>query len=140
MARTEPCNVFVYGTFKPTHANFERLCAGKVSAVSPGLAKGQLYQIPFYTETYTRGYPAMTLEKGWVKGYLFQCEETEILKQLDQLEDYEEGRSPAENEYQRQRLQIFTLDQKPLTTAWGYVMTLAKVQELEGIDLGTTAW
>ncbi|OKH14208.1 gamma-glutamylcyclotransferase, partial [[Limnothrix rosea] IAM M-220] len=137
MERTEPLQVFVYGTLKPEHLNFELFCAGKIIGALPALVKGRLYQIPFYTEKYPRGYPAMTMEAGWVEGYLLKfAHDVEILKQLDQLEGYQGGRSPAENEYQRQCIQIFTLDKIPLTKAWGYTMTIEHVKELRlsGID------
>ena len=140
MARTELCNVFVYGTLKPDYINFERLCSGKVCAVSPALVKGQLYQIPFYSDKYPRGYPAVTLEKGWVEGYLLQFENEAILEQLDLLEGYQEGRSPQENDYQRQRLQIFTLQEEPLVEAWVYVMTQLQIKAAQGILLNKTVW
>lgn len=141
MERSVPLKVFVYGTLKPNEINFEQFCAGKIINASPVLAQGKLYQIPFYTEKYLRGYPAMTMEDGWVEGYLLHFEyRPEILAQLDQLEGYQVGRSPDKNEYQRQLIQIFTLDQTPFTEAWSYIMTLEHVQDLAGIALNKTVW
>ncbi|AFY38500.1 AIG2 family protein [[Leptolyngbya] sp. PCC 7376] len=140
MERTEPLQVFVYGTLKPEHVNFELFCAGLIQSVAPALTKGRLYQIPFYSDKYPRGYPAMTSEEGWVEGYLLQFKNVGILEKLDRLEGYKEGRSPEENEYQRQRIQIFTPDKTPLTKAWGYIMTIEHVQELQGTALNKTVW
>ncbi len=141
MERSVPLKVFVYGTLKPNEINFELFCAGKIIEASPALAKGKLYQIPFYTEKYRRGYPAMTAETGWVEGYLLKLKnEPETLAQLDQLEGYQAGRSPDENEYQRLEIDVFDLDEIFLTKAWGYVMSLEHVKELQGIALNSRNW
>lgn len=137
---THALSVFVYGTLKPECCNFEHLCNGRVNATIPALTKGKLYQIPFYTEKYTRGYPAMTLETGWVEGYLFEFKDAEILVELDQLEGYQEGRSPQENEYQRLLLPIFTVQKEPLMEAWVYVMTPENIAECGGFALNRNSW
>ena len=132
--------VFVYGTLKPGEINFERLFHSTEVVSTPAMITGKLYQIPFYTEKYSRGYPAMTLGEGWVEGYLFEFENAEMLEQLDQLEGYQEGRSPEANDYQRQCLPIFTLEKECLTEAWVYVMTQEQLARAGGFSLNRSSW
>jgi gamma-glutamylcyclotransferase (GGCT)/AIG2-like uncharacterized protein YtfP len=138
----EPVMVFVYGTLKPGEVNYPRFCAGRVLLVEAALVQGKLFQIPYYSTPMPDGYPAMTEGTDWIEGYVltFADRDHEILQMLDHLEDYEEGRSPTENEYQRQKLQIFTPDHQPRGTAWGYVMTPEKLAELGAIALETSSW
>ncbi len=134
--------VFVYGTLKPGEVNYPRFCVGRVVLVEAALVRGKLFQIPCYSAQMPDGYPAMTVGTDWIEGYVltFVDQGDEVLQALDELEDYREGRSPAENEYQRQKLQIFTPDQQPKGNAWGYVMTPEKLAELGAIALETSCW
>lgn len=134
------CQVFVYGTLKPEHHNFARFCVGKVQKITQAKMQGKLYQIPFYLEGYTHGYPAMVLETGWVHGYLFEFKNDEILEVLDQLEGYEDGRSPQENEYQRLSLPVFNRKQEPQGEAWVYVMLPEQVAADGGFSLNRESW
>ena len=132
--------VFVYGTLKPGEINFEGFFDPLEILSTPAMAQGQLYQIPFYTEKYSRGYPAMTLGKDWVAGYLFEIESSDLLERLDNLEGYKEGRSPKENDYQRQCLPVFTLEKEFLTDAWVYVMTQEQLVRAGGFQLNRSSW
>lgn len=137
-----PLRVFVYGTLKPGEVNYSRFCAGRVQQAESALVRGKLFHIPHCSEQMPDGYPAMTVGTDWIEGYVltFVGEPRSILTALDGLEDYAEGRSPEENEYQRQTLQIFTPDRQPWITAWGYVMTPEKIVELGAIALDLPHW
>ncbi len=107
--------------------------------MTPALVKGRLYDFP------QLGYPAMTVGDDWVKGCLirFQQEletQTKILRRLDWLEGYKADRLPAENDYQRCWVMIFTTDYKPAEEAWVYVMDADRVRSLHGIYLPSGTW
>lgn len=103
--------IFVYGTLKPGQCN-DRYCRDRQSAET-AWARGQLFKLPV-------GYPAMTKGTQWVKGVLLTfaddtcaddtSEENKILSRLDALEDYSPYRPASENEYQRDWIEIFTLE------------------------------
>jgi gamma-glutamylcyclotransferase (GGCT)/AIG2-like uncharacterized protein YtfP len=120
--------VFVYGTLKPGEANYENYCAGKVIEEIEAYTWGELYHLSL-------GYPAMTEGTSKVKGILFTFADAAILNSLDQLEDYNETRSPELNEYYRQEIPIYHVSGQSLGKAWGYLMTKTKVQQFEGVLL-----
>lgn len=138
--RYSPCLVFVYGTLKPGEVNYPRFCEGFVATAEPVLTPGKLYQIPHQSPAMPNGYPALTLEPGWVEGYLLSFTTADVLTRLDQLEDYQIGRSPEENEYQRQLVPIYDREKNFLTEAWGYIMTRQQAQALGGNPLNTSIW
>lgn len=125
--------VFVYGTLKPGECNYLRYCEGKVVDACPAIALGQLFALP-------AGYPAMISGEGRVYGFLLCFADSAILDDLDQLEDYHPGRSPAQNEYQRQEIEIFDLNFQPLGKAWAYLMLPDRVRSLGGISLPYGTW
>lgn len=125
--------VFVYGTLKPGECNYLRYCEGKVVDACPAIARGQLFALP-------AGYPAMISGEGRVYGFLLCFADSAILDDLDRLEDYHPGRSPAQNEYQRQEIEIFDLNFQPLGTAWVYFMLPDRVRSLGGISLPYGTW
>lgn len=126
--------IFVYGTLKPNEANFQRFCQPYVQDLQPALAEGKLYHLT------RRGYPAMTLETGWVEGCLMIFADHRILQTLDELEDYQIGRSPELNEYQRQKRPIYSPSKTLLTEAWTYIMLPEAVTNLGGIPLQQSSW
>ncbi|MDJ0705350.1 MAG: gamma-glutamylcyclotransferase [Leptolyngbyaceae cyanobacterium MO_188.B28] len=125
--------MFVYGTLKPGEANFQEYCASHVEKVIPAIAQGCLYHLPL-------GYPAMILGEGWISGFLLHFPNTKILESLDELEGYQPGRPPNENEYQRRELLIFNPNRRPLGLAWGYLMDPNLVQRLKGTFLPNGQW
>lgn len=127
--------VFVYGTLKPGERNYPLFCAGKISQTCPALVKGSLYEIPSEMSRSSYAYPAMVAGSDWVAGYLLTFNDEDALIALDQLEGFQPGRSPTENEYQRQWIELYTLKREPLTQAWGYMMTPTKIQQLGGRKL-----
>jgi gamma-glutamylcyclotransferase (GGCT)/AIG2-like uncharacterized protein YtfP len=130
--------VFVYGTLKPRESNYQEYCGDRVLSAIPALVPGQLFALP-------AGYPALFWDKtaGWVKGYLLIFSTLEVLQKLDQLEEYQEQRPPANNLYQRRVIEVFADSATPPTTlgmAWVYVMELEQIQQLGGICLPQGDW
>ncbi|HEY9748165.1 MAG TPA: gamma-glutamylcyclotransferase family protein, partial [Allocoleopsis sp.] len=125
--------VFVYGTLKPGEVNYQRYCAGKVTAEIPAIARGQLFALSL-------GYPAMTAGTQTVHGFLLHFEDPAILSRLDALEDFVPGRSPEQNEYQREIIAVCDSEGKPLGDAWAYLMHPNRVQRLGGVLIPHGVW
>ena len=125
--------IFVYGTLKPGEVNYHRYCAGRLVEEKPAIASGLLFHLSL-------GYPAMTLGDGKVYGYLLTFINSDILMLLDELEDYEPNRSPLENEYNRQVLEICDLEGRMLGSAWTYLMTDEQIQHHRGIPVTSGSW
>ncbi|TAE96697.1 MAG: gamma-glutamylcyclotransferase [Oscillatoriales cyanobacterium] len=125
--------VFVYGTLKPGECNYLRYCEGKVVSACPAIARGQLFALP-------AGYPAMISGEGRVYGFLLCFGDSAILPDLDALEEYDPERQPAQNEYQRQEIEIFDLNCQSLGTAWVYLMLPDRLRSLRGIFLPDGTW
>ena len=143
--------VFVYGTLKPGEANYPRYCAGKVVDAKPAYVLGKLFALP-------QGYPAMIKGDSQVYGYLLTFAQGEALTELDELEDYHPSRQNSENLYNREQIEIFTLESKieipslnqeswnqalpekvNLTLAWVYLMSENQVNQLNGVPK-TNGW
>ena|SRR6476646_866461 len=125
--------VFVYGTLKPGEVNYQRYCAGKVVAATPAIARGQLFALSL-------GYPAMTIGTQLVHGFLLYFDDPAILVRLDALEDFVPGRSPEQNEYQREVITVFDSEGQLLGKAWAYLMHLQRIQQLRGVSLPSGIW
>jgi gamma-glutamylcyclotransferase (GGCT)/AIG2-like uncharacterized protein YtfP len=125
--------VFVYGTLKPGEANYQIYCDGKVVNATKAFAFGQLFDLP-------AGYPAMTLGNTAVYGYLLEFSSSDVLFDLDELEDYHPARSTSENLYNRQQIEIYDLQGRSLGWAWVYLMTPNFVGNLGGILLPDGWW
>lgn len=97
------------------------------------IAFGQLFDLPL-------GYPAMTLGQSTVQGFVLTFTEPDILSILDTLEDYNPNRTPEQNEYNRQSIEIYNLTGQVLGFAWVYLMTLEQVQQLEGVLIPSGWW
>lgn len=126
------CHLFVYGTLKPEERAFADLCEPYLVASQPAMAMGRLYQLPL-------GYPAMTLEKGWVQGMLLTFPNATCLNPIDAFEEYFPDR-PESSEYQRDRHLVYDLQRQPLETAWIYTMTRDRVAALAGQWLPHGHW
>jgi gamma-glutamylcyclotransferase (GGCT)/AIG2-like uncharacterized protein YtfP len=125
--------VFVYGTLKPGECNYLRYCEGKIVDAYPAIARGRLFALSV-------GYPAMVAGEGNVYGFLLCFDDSTILDDLDELEDYHPGRDRAQNEYQRESIAIFDLNFKPVDTAWAYFMLPDRVRSLSGTWLPHGRW
>lgn len=126
------CPLFVYGTLKPGERAFANFCAPYLVTSQQALAMGRLYHLPL-------GYPAMTLETGWVKGMLLTFSSPDCLHSIDAFEEYYPDR-PESSEYQRDRHLVFNRQQQPLRTAWIYTMTRDRVTRLGGQWLPQGYW
>jgi gamma-glutamylcyclotransferase (GGCT)/AIG2-like uncharacterized protein YtfP len=125
--------VFVYGTLKPGEINYDRYCVGKVVQEKPAIAYGQLYHLSL-------GYPGMILGGGQVQGFLLTFADSAIFDSLDELEDYNPNRPQEDNEYNRQKIEVYDLVGQSLGLAWVYFMTLEKVQDFQGVLIPSGCW
>lgn len=125
--------VFVYGTLKPGEVNYRRYCEGKVLAAVPAIARGRLFHLCL-------GYPGMTAGDEAVYGVVLSFGDRRILADLDRLEDYDPQREPADNEYQRCKIDVTDLAGQALGTVWTYQMSLDKVRLFQGVYLPEGVW
>ncbi len=125
--------VFVYGTLKPGKFNYQVHCSGKVINARAAISQGQLFSLP-------AGYPAMTLGEGQVHGFVLSFKEHAVLSQLDDYEDYQVGRSPQHNLYERCLIETFDLTGQSFGSAWAYLMSLERVHYLKGTLLPEGQW
>ncbi|GAB4529760.1 MAG: gamma-glutamylcyclotransferase [Pleurocapsa sp.] len=125
--------VFVYGTLKPGEANYQHYCQGKVRSQVSAYTWGSLYHLSL-------GYPGMTEGKNKVRGVLLSFNDVNILSSLDGLESYQDNREFELNEYYRQQVPIYSLEDRLLGQAWAYFMTETKVREYSGIPVDSGWW
>ncbi len=143
-------HLFVYGTLKPQGKYYQQYCAGRVVAQRPAIAYGDLYALPM-------GYPAMTSGKstseacfeeyseeytahGIVHGYVLSFEDDTILLELDHLEGYNPQAASADNDYNRERIPVYTPDRQPLGVVWAYLMLPETIQHYGGTRLLAGVW
>lgn len=131
-SRPQP-RVFVYGTLKPGGYYWHRFCEGRVSNVVKAKVKGNLYALPM-------GYPALAMGDGWTRGYILTLHDEAVLAGFDTLEDYELGRDPSLNEYQRVETAVYLEDGEPSGTAWVYVMDIEKINRVQGVIIPNGDW
>ncbi len=81
----------------------------------------------------------MTLEIGWVQGFLLTLSSAEALTAIDAFEEYYPDR-PQSSEYQRSLQTIYSLNQRPLERAWVYTMSPEQVNSLGGVWLPHGYW
>jgi gamma-glutamylcyclotransferase (GGCT)/AIG2-like uncharacterized protein YtfP len=138
----EDLYIFVYGTLKPGAANFDRYCGTKVVTSYRAYINGDLYHLP------RLGYPDAIHGTRQVHGFVLGFNDAAIFQQLDELEDYDPQRQPAENDYNRELVTTYPLDrntsplkhQTPGISAWVYLMNLSRIQQLGGILLPSGWW
>lgn len=131
--QTSRLKIFVYGTLKPGQVNYQAFCSDKVISAHVAIAQGQLFSLP-------AGYPAMTLEEGQVHGFVLLFKDDATLSQLDDYEDYQVGRSPQHNLYERCLIETFAPTGQSLGSAWAYLMSLPRVYQMGGTRLSSGAW
>lgn len=125
--------LFVYGTLKIGEENYSRYCQVKAVETLEAIAFGTLYHLPM-------GYPAMTAGCSPVYGYLFTFADLSVLRQLDWLEDYDPTRPSVVNEYSRDEIEVFSLEQQPLGLAWSYRMKVEQAVQRGGIIVPDGNW
>lgn len=118
--------VFVYGTLKPGGRYWPRFCEGKVAEPVVAKVRGRLYDLP-------AGYPALVAGgQDWAQGHLLTFRSEVDFAEVDRLEGYDPWGPPADNDYQRIRVDSFTPGGEPLGSVWTYVMDGARVHGLGG--------
>ncbi len=139
--------IFTYGTLqpeellKPNATLQQRFCAENMTDACAAIALGCLYHLPL-------GYPAMTSGSGQVHGSLLSFTDPKILDILDDYENHEPEllqrffptQQPGEHDYQRQQIEVFSLDEKSLGLAWVYIMTTQQVHCLQGSFIVSGKW
>ncbi|MEM7769933.1 MAG: gamma-glutamylcyclotransferase [Cyanobacteria bacterium P01_E01_bin.6] len=125
--------VFVYGTLKPGECNYTRYCEGHVLDSFEAIAYGTLFDLPM-------GYPAMTDGDSPIKGIVLCLANASHLTVLDELEDYDPRRSPCENEYNRQAIEVFSPSGMSYGQVWTYVMDVEKTRSFRGKILPDGIW
>lgn len=125
--------VFVYGTLKPGEENYQRYCADKVVNTTKAIAQGKLFALPM-------SYPAMIPGNSPVHGYLLSFTNLDVLKVLDELEDYHPTRAASENLYNRTQIKTHHPQGNSLGWAWVYIMTEKLVVQLGGVHLPDGLW
>ena len=131
---TSTIKVFVYGTLKPRESNYLAFCQGNTIAEIEAYTKGELYQL-------VPGYPAMTPGTQKIQGYLLIFSaQSKILARLDVLENYQPDRAIALNDYYRQSVSVYNQQDKLISNAWCYQMTLPKIEEFGGQLINSNIW
>ncbi|HAY99871.1 MAG TPA: hypothetical protein DCY38_03695 [Opitutae bacterium] len=128
-------NVFVYGTLKPGGHYWPEFCEGKLAS-EPVAAKvrGQLHDLHL-------GYPGLLLKgDAWVVGYVLEFATEADFLRLDYLEGYVPGRTEAENEYTRLRVDCFAPEGDALGEVWVYEMTAATMERHGGTLIENGDW
>ncbi|MBR8831075.1 MAG: hypothetical protein N5P05_003781 [Chroococcopsis gigantea SAG 12.99] len=126
--------VFVYGTLKPGESNYPRYCEKKVIQHERVYTKGQLFHLQ------ALGYPGLTRGDSRVEGVLLCFADESVLENLDSLEDYRSDRSPDLNEYQREKIEVYSLAGEPLGQVWGYIMSSDKIKGYGGVPVVSGWW
>lgn len=132
MSSNVPCYLFVYGTLKPGERAFANLCEPFAIAAQPAQTIGRLYHLPL-------GYPAMTIELGWVQGVLLTLSSLDALTAIDAFEEYYPD-CPQSSEYQRSLQTVYDHNQHPLGRAWIYIMSPEQVSRCRGLWLPQGSW
>jgi gamma-glutamylcyclotransferase (GGCT)/AIG2-like uncharacterized protein YtfP len=134
-APTDDLHVFVYGSLMPGGSYWARYCAGKVTAQQRARVHGRIF-------CGHDGYLALTTaidDLRWVPGWVLTLRDESVLRDFDQLEDFDAGRAPEQNDYQRVRVNYFADDDSPAPTAlgeaWAYVMTETQLARAGAMEI-----
>jgi gamma-glutamylcyclotransferase (GGCT)/AIG2-like uncharacterized protein YtfP len=139
----EDLHVFVYGTLKPGEANFERYCGNRVITSQRAQIEGSLYDLP------ALGYPGAIHGNSRVHGFVLSFDCSTILAELDELEDFQPHRDPAENDYNRESIVAYLSavgvtspfeNRSSSIVAWAYFMNPELVRRWDGIYLPDGWW
>ena len=105
--------IFTYGSLRSDMFNYKTYLDGKVKETKKATIKGDLFHLD------NKGYPAVVPGDGEVVGELMTFKDFEsTLKDLDELEAYEEGKE-NENEYNRKIVNV-TLEDGTTEKAYYY--------------------
>ncbi|GAA6623421.1 hypothetical protein NUACC26_092460 [Scytonema sp. NUACC26] len=82
----------------------------------------------------------MALGNSSVRGYLLAFADSQVLTDLDELEDYHPIRAESDNLYNRQQIEVHDLQGHSLGWAWVYLMKEELATQLGGIFLPDGWW
>ncbi len=122
--------VFVYGTLMKNFWNHKRYLEGRINRITQGKTRGLLYHLP-------EGYPALLEGNEIVQGEVIEPVDDDLLRSLDMLEGYAEGRS--NNLYVRDVKDILTEDGEK-TTCWVYIYADERYAQENGILVSDGNW
>ena len=130
----EDLRVFVYGTLRPGGFYWKDFCEGRVARAQRARARGRLFALPV-------GYPAARFGgEEWIRGHVLELTDEDALVGFDRLEGFRPGRSPAENEYERRRVEIFDEEGRSLGKVWAYEMEARRIAEAGGVEIPEGRW
>ncbi|HHY64567.1 MAG TPA: gamma-glutamylcyclotransferase [Clostridiaceae bacterium] len=122
--------VFVYGTLMEGFRNYKKFLKGRINRIIPGKTHGLLYHLP-------EGYPALLEGKEAVEGEIMEPVDEKLLKALDRLEGYSEGRSG--NLYVRVARNIMTVKGEEIP-CWVYFYENERHAKEKGILVPGGNW
>ncbi|MGA9173521.1 MAG: gamma-glutamylcyclotransferase family protein [Thermoactinomyces sp.] len=117
---------FFYGTLRPGFENYEGILRNKTVSEMPATMKGKMYSVD--TET---SYPCVIEGNDTIQGELMYIKENlywDVLKDLDWLEDYQEG--DEEGSMYLRRLREVILENGEKAIAWVYIWNKEVREEL----------
>ncbi|NLX69287.1 MAG: gamma-glutamylcyclotransferase [Clostridiales bacterium] len=122
--------VFVYGTLMKDFWNYDKYLKGRISRITPGITYGLLYHLP-------EGYPALLAGTEAIKGEVIEPVDENLIKDLDRLEGYVEGRS--NNLYKREVKTVLTQDGEKIN-CWVYIYADERYAKENGILIPDGDW
>jgi gamma-glutamylcyclotransferase (GGCT)/AIG2-like uncharacterized protein YtfP len=122
--------VFVYGSLMEGFWNHTRVLEGKVEILGRGRVRGSLYHL-------REGYPALLEGEDDVVGEVVGPVDKDLLRQLDYLEGYVEGRKG--NFYDRKAMCV-TMSDGSSEVCWTYVYADNNYAERRGEYLPKGDW
>lgn len=122
--------VFVYGSLMEGFWNHTRVLEGKVEILGRGEVKGNLYHL-------REGYPALLEGEDQVVGEVSGPVDEDLLRHLDYLEGYREGRK--NNLYNRKAVDVRMADGSSVE-CWVYVYGDAEYARGRGTYLPDGDW
>lgn len=129
------CNlIFVYGTLKPGGFYWKQYCHNNTEDLGVAVVQGSIYHLP-------EGYPGATLQgRGIIRGNVLKLPNSDLLRQLDELEGFSPNNQPDDCEYTRQLVDCKMLQTGTKQLVWFYHMSAEKITARGGIPLPDGVW
>lgn len=113
---------------------YDYICLGMVSSFQEAKVMGKLYDLNV-------GYPGLLLGgETWVRGYLLNFENEDVLKKLDRLEGFDESNIQTANEYNRTMVSIFDLNENFIVRGWVYSMDEMQLSRFDYLAIESGEW
>ena len=118
----------------PRGKYYDYICLGMVSSFQEAKVRGKLYDLNV-------GYPGLLLGgETWVRGYLLNFENEDVLKKLDRLEGFDESNIQTANEYNRTMVSIFDLNENFIVRGWVYSMDEMQLSRFDYLAIESGEW